>query len=89
MKWKIEYSSLYLRKARKILKSDPSLRTLYSEFLNKLTTDPFEPSLQTHALSGVLKGKYASVLTYKLRVIFKITEKTILLLDIGSHDEVY
>ncbi len=89
MKWKIEYSSLYLRKARKLLKGDSKLRDLYTEFLNKLIANPFEPSLQTHTLSGELKGKYACSLTYKLRVVFEITDNTILLLNIGTHDEVY
>jgi len=89
MKWKIEYSSLYLRKARKILKGDPKLKDIYTEFLNKLITNPLEPSLQTHPLSGSLKGKFACALTYKLRIVFEITDKTILLLNIGTHDEVY
>lgn len=89
MKKKVEYTALYLRKARKILKSDPNLRQAYTEFLNKLVVNPFEPSLQTHPLSGEFKGKYASSLTYKLRIVFEITDNTILLLNIGSHDEVY
>ena len=56
---------------------------------DKLASDPFDPALHTHALTGDLKGKYACSLTYNLRVVFKVHDDIVYLLDIGSHDEVY
>lgn len=50
---------------------------------------PFASTLHTHALSGGLHGKYASSLTYELRVVFKLNDDIVYLLDIGPHDEVY
>jgi mRNA interferase YafQ len=55
----------------------------------KLSSNPFDPSLRTHALTGELKGKYACSLTYDLRVVFTLYNDIVHLLDIGSHDEVY
>ena len=89
MKLKIEYSPAFLRQIQKIAKKYPQLKRPYTELLDKLVQDPFDPSLHTHPLTGNLKGKYACSLTYDLRVLFKVSDDTIHLLDIGSHDEVY
>ncbi|MBI1810421.1 MAG: type II toxin-antitoxin system mRNA interferase toxin, RelE/StbE family [Nitrospirae bacterium] len=51
--------------------------------------NPFDPTLHTHALTGELKGKYACSLTHELRVVFKLHDDIVHLLDIGTHDEVY
>ena len=48
-----------------------------------------DPTLHTHPLSGNLKGKYACSLTYELRVVFRLYDNIVHLLDIGSHDEAY
>jgi len=57
----------------------------------QLRADPFEPSLRLHPLTGKLQGMQAVSLTYSYRITLtlQITEHEILLLDIGSHDEVY
>ncbi|MGB9128497.1 MAG: hypothetical protein WCB97_02520 [Thiobacillus sp.] len=57
----------------------------------QLRADPFEPSLRLHPLTGKLQGMQAVSLTYNYRITLtlQITEHEILLLDIGSHDEVY
>jgi addiction module RelE/StbE family toxin len=89
MRRKIEYAPSYLRKAKKIGKANPRLKVLYTETLNRLSENPFNPLLHTHALTGDMKGKYACSLTYELRVIFKLYDDIVHLLDIGSHDEVY
>ena len=53
--------------------------------------DPFQPHLRLHPLKGELQALHAVSLThgYCLTFTLKITEKQIILLDIGSHDEVY
>jgi len=44
----------------------------------------------THKLSGKLRGLWAFSCDYDCRVIFKfINKENVLLIDIGSHDEVY
>lgn len=89
MKRKIEYAPGYLKKAKKLADKNPQLRGPYTEALDKVTNDPFDPSLHTHALKGELQGRYAFSLTHSLRITFKFTSDIVHLLDIGTHDEVY
>ena len=79
------------RRARKFLRKHPDLRATFSDTLEKLQQDPFQPSLRLHALSGELAGIQAASLThaYRLTVTLNITEEEVVLLDVGSHDEVY
>lgn len=86
---RLELEKGFLKHAKKLLKKNPLLQQTYEELLRKLSINPFDPSLHTHALSGGLKGKYACSLTYDLRVIFNLYDDIVHLLDIGSHDEVY
>ena len=52
--------------------------------------DPFDPRVKTHKLSGNLEGSWAFTVAFDCRVIFKfLSDEEILLVDIGSHDEVY
>ncbi len=81
----------FLRQARKFFQKHPDLKPKFKLVLEKLQADPFQPGLNSHALTGVLKGLSAVSLTYSFRVVLmlRVTEKEIILLDIGSHDEVY
>ena len=81
----------FVRTARKFLNRQPELRETFRGVLERLEADPNTPSLRLHALSGKLKGKYAVRLTYAYRIILilLVTEREIVLLDIGSHDDVY
>lgn len=81
----------FLRQARKFLRKHPELLPKFKQVLEKLQNDPFDPSLRLHALSGQLTGLQAVSLThsYRLTLTLQMTEREIILLDIGSHDEVY
>ena len=91
MSWTLVTTASFDRRARKFLTKHPDLRPRLIETLEKLRTDPFEPSLRLHSLGGKLQGIQAVSLTYSYRVTLtlQITEQEILLLDIGTHDEVY
>jgi mRNA-degrading endonuclease YafQ of YafQ-DinJ toxin-antitoxin module len=60
-----------------------------------LTDDPFHPALRTHRLKGDLSGAWACSVEYDIRIVFqfisdpKSGEEVILLIDIGTHEEVY
>jgi addiction module RelE/StbE family toxin len=84
-------SELFLRQARKFFKKHPDLRPRFAFIFDALKQDPFQPNLGLHQLSGRLSGCHAVRLTYSYRITLTllITEKEIILLDIGSHDEVY
>ena len=57
--------------------------------------DVFSPKLNTHQLKGEFKGFYASSCGYDCRIIFIIEkdrdtdEELIVLINIGTHDQVY
>ena len=81
----------FLRQARKFFKRHPALKPRFSLVISDLQQDPFAPHLELHPLKGRLEGCFAVRLTYSFRITLTIAmlEKEIILLDIGSHDEVY
>ena len=85
------WSPSFTRTAKRFVRLHPELRTRLATILQDLETDPFLPHLKLHSLRGQLEGKQAVSLTYDYRIILTVmlTDKEIILLDIGSHDEVY
>jgi mRNA-degrading endonuclease YafQ of YafQ-DinJ toxin-antitoxin module len=81
----------FTRSAEKFTARHPELRQKFASVLLDLEHDPFQPHLRYHHLGGKLKGIQAVSLTqsYRITLTLLITEKEIILLDIGSHDEVY
>ncbi|MEY6433646.1 plasmid stabilization protein [Thioalkalicoccus limnaeus] len=79
------------RRARRFLRKHPELRRILRDTLDDLSRDPFQPKLKLHLLSGHLGGVQSVSLTssYRVTLLVKVTEQEIVLLDIGSHDEVY
>ena len=61
----------------------------------QMQEDVFATSLGTHKLSGTLEGLRACGCGYDCRIVFSIEQnptgggEVIVLLDIGTHDEVY
>ncbi len=85
----------FRRAYRKLGKRSPKLRNHLDEILRQMEIDAFAPALGTHKLSGGLLGLWACSCGYDCRIVFSIeidaatASEVILLLDIGSHDEVY
>jgi addiction module RelE/StbE family toxin len=85
----------FRRAYRKLGKRTPKLRDHIDEALRQMQVDVFAPALGTHKLSGTLLGLWACSCGYDCRIVFslEIDETTrgevIVLLDIGTHDEVY
>jgi addiction module RelE/StbE family toxin len=81
----------FLRRAGKFLKQHPDLRERFANVVDDLKQDPFAPHLAYHPLGGKLKDVQAVSVTYEYRIILRIevTDQEIILLDIGSHEEVY
>ena len=58
--------------------------------LYKFQENPFEQSLNTHKLSGYLQNCWSFKVDYDYRVIFEFEGKDkAILVDIGTHDQVY
>jgi mRNA interferase YafQ len=92
---KLIWSSAFKRAYKKVIKKNPKLKDKIANVLKKLEIDPFHPSLKTHKLSGNLADFWSCSVAYDCRIIFELSENAqvlevfILLIDIGSHDEVY
>lgn len=91
----VVWSSGFKRSFRKIIKKNPQLENQIVKVLRLLADDPFTPSLKSHKLGGDLAGLWSCSVAYDCRIIFNLSEDeqllemVILLIDIGSHDEVY
>ncbi len=85
----------FKRAFRKFVKRDAGLQQRIEEILQQMEADVFALSLGTHKLSGKFSGLQSCSCGYDCRVIFSIEPDTemngevIVLLDIGTHDEVY
>jgi mRNA-degrading endonuclease YafQ of YafQ-DinJ toxin-antitoxin module len=85
------WTDTFARTARKFLRLHPELAGLFKDILLLLESDPQSPRLHLHSLQGKHRGNQVIKLTYDYRIILilKIIEKEIVLLDVGSHDDVY
>ena len=91
----IRFSKHFAKRFKKLLRKNLQLQGKVLQVLEFLQQDPFTPLLETHKLKGKLEGKYACTVAFDLRIVFvfEISLENdltpILLLDIGTHDEVY
>lgn len=91
----LRFSTHFAKRFKKLLRNNPQLQNKVLQILDFLQQDPFTPALETHKLKGKLDGKYACTVAFDLRIVFvfeiSLENKLapILLLDIGTHDEVY
>lgn len=91
MSYTLVWTQSFKRTAKKFLSRHRDLTGTFAEVLHRLETDPMDPVLRLHDLTGRLKGKQAVSLTYSYRIVLclEITEHEIILHDVGSHDDVY
>jgi len=90
---KIIQSRKYIRDAAKLLHGNPQLSKRLLAVYKMMEENIFDNQLKTHKLKDDFEGRWSCSLTFRLRIIFRFSksrnEKTIELLTIGSHDEVY
>ena len=87
---KVTWDSGFRRTYRRKLKDNEDLKKKFWTAMEVFSRAPFHPRLRTHKLTGKLDGLWAFSVVYDCRVIFKFLNKNdVLLIDIGSHDEVY
>jgi addiction module RelE/StbE family toxin len=91
----ITFASSFKRAYKSRIRNRKALATKVNAVIQLLASDPFEPSLQTHKLKGALSGSWACSVEYDCRIVFDFVknpesgEDEILLIDVGTHDEVY
>lgn len=91
MRFKIITTEYFFRRARRFLRKHPELRERFAQIVDDLKANPYAPHLRYHHLGGALGDVESVSLTYEYRIILtvRVTEKEVILLDVGSHDEVY
>jgi addiction module RelE/StbE family toxin len=91
---RLVWSKTFVRAYKKAIQRHPGLAADIEETLRKLVHDPFDPRLRTHKLKGKLAGTWACSVGYDLRLVFEFVkgpdkEDELLLIEIGTHEEVY
>ncbi|MEH2462357.1 MAG: type II toxin-antitoxin system mRNA interferase toxin, RelE/StbE family [Nostoc sp.] len=80
---------------KRVIRKNPPLEETIIEVVELLVTDPFALTLKSHKLKSDLEGLWACWVEYDCRIIYTFQpnpdedEDMIVLIDIGTHDEVY
>jgi len=91
MSFRLIFTEDYERRAARFIKKHPELKVRYGKTLELLEGNPYHPSLRLHALHGMLQGLHSVSINLSYRIALKlmILESEILLVDVGSHDQLY
>jgi len=88
-------SAKFERAFRRLVRKNPALQSQIETTLRRMAENLNDPRLKTHHLSGQLAGLHACSVAYDCRVVFsrqkhpKTGAEVLLLVNIGSHEEVY
>ena len=92
---RVETTGRYERAYARFVGRDKRREQCIEETIETLLKNPHEPHLKTHALKGALAGMLSCRCGYDCRLLFTLREEArtktelIILLDVGTHDEVY
>jgi mRNA interferase YafQ len=85
----------FKRSFKRLTRKNPQLQEKILEVLELLSNDHFTPSLKSHKLTGQMEGLWSCSVNYDCRIIFAFKrdpetgDDLLVLIDIGSHDDVY
>jgi len=92
---KLAWDASFRRAFKRRTRNNAALQACIFQVLGRLAEDPFHSALKTHKLSGQLQGLWACWVEYDCRIVFAFEpdpgtgEEMIVLVDLGTHDEVY
>jgi addiction module RelE/StbE family toxin len=91
MAYKLIYPESYLKRAKKFLQKHPEIQNQYRKTLELLELNPHHPSLRLHGLQGRLQGLSSVSINISYRIVLEIEirDEEIVLINVGSHDQVY
>lgn len=93
VKRELIHTTAFIRAARRYVKKKPRSADDVETALHTLSADAFDQRLKTHKLKGDLDGVWACSAGRDVRILFEFVQQegseAILLLTVGSHDEVY
>jgi mRNA interferase YafQ len=88
-------SPKFERAYRRLVRKNPALQPQIETTLRRMAENLNDPRLKTHHLSGQLAGLHTCSAAYDCRIVFakqkhpKTGTETLLLINIGTHEEVY
>jgi len=87
-------TNAFKKSYQKFTGKNRSLQLSIDKTLHNLQQDAYNPSLRTHRLGGKLAAYLACSCGYDCRIVFSIEKyqdqtEYLLLIDIGTHDDVY
>ena len=86
---KIKQALVFVRKLEKLCKRDAVIRKKVGTKLKLFLINQNHPSLRLHKITASRDEAWSLSVDMRLSIVFIYMEYGILLLDIGSHDEVY
>jgi len=90
MSYTLIFTDSYKKHAKRFAQQHPELKEQYRKTLLLLAQNPYHPPLRLHTLKGKLAALHpVSInISYRITLEMIITEKEIILVNVGSHDEV-
>ena len=86
----VGFSSSFKKAFKRRIRFSKDLENRFWDRLEIFMNSPYDARLKTHKLSGELKDLWSYSVEYDIRIIFSFVNKNkVLLVDIGTHDEVY
>lgn len=84
----LRFSSKYTKRYRKL---PDSLQEKVDNVIREFYKNPFAPSLQNHKLKGKMSYARAILVGYDFRIVFQEFDNytLVLMLDLGTHNQVY
>lgn len=88
-------SARFERAFRRLVRKNPALQSQIETTLRRMAENLNDSRLKTHHLSGKLAGLHACSAGYDCRIVFakqkypKTGAEVLVLINIGSHEEVY
>lgn len=89
--YRLIFSESYEEKARRFLKKHPEVKNQYAKCLTLLELNPYHPSLRLHPFTtSRFSGYSVSInLSYRISMEFFVSEKEVILVNVGDHQDVY
>jgi mRNA interferase YafQ len=95
MKRRVVRTPAFERSLAKFIRANHALQSHVEKTINNMEQDVFARHLRVHKLTGQLKEYRACSCGYDCRIMFTFVhdaqsgEELILLLDVGTHDDLY
>jgi len=86
---KIQYQQKFHKNFKKRIAANNKLVNRFRQRLTLLQSNPNSPILKNHKLKGKMKNYFSFSISNNCRVVYKQVNNSIILIDIGTHNQVY